>query len=345
MLFLDQCCEITTLLNPYADQPYYGFDQLPTVPGAVYIVGREQLRLNAERIRHMVDQCQIVFSNPAEGSETMIWHLRRYGIEDLVLNGQIKLIGGGRMPPEYSQLLFEHFLTQPFRFDENISATARTPEIYAKTVKPYKFLCLNGRSRPHRRELLRELNHRDLLNSSLWTNLDSHLMPIKLLPPHYEVDRYQNTVDSQGFVKSELFHGEWGEIYIKPEPYIDTYFSLVTETVWEQPYSFFTEKIAKPLAIGHPFVAVANAGFLRDLRALGFQTFHTLIDESYDSIELQSDRLQRIIAVVEDLCQQDLGAFIRAAEPICKYNQQHLQQFSQAHMAELPPRVLNFINE
>jgi hypothetical protein len=36
---------------------------------------------------------------------------------------------------------------------------------------------------------------------------------------------------------------------------------------------------------------------------------------------------------------------MRAAESICKYNQQQLQQYSAEQLADLPQRVLKFINE
>lgn len=345
-LYVDNHCEIAQFLLPWITEKFYDFGTVPVVPGATYIIGREQLRLNADRVRSMVNQCQVVFSNPAEGSETMIWHLQQYGIEDLVLSGRIKLIVGGRMPAHYPHLLFEHFLTQPLRFEENQQAQQRTPEIFSKLHKPYSFLCLNGRSRPHRETVLNELSQRGLLDSALWTNLDNHLRPIQLLPEHYEVTRYRGEfAKTNRFVKSQLFKNEWGEIYLQPEPYIDTYFSLVTETVFDYPYSFFTEKIAKPLTMGHPFVAVASQGFYRDLHNLGFKTFGHLIDESFDSIESNDLRIQRIIQVVEDLSRGNLQDFLLCAEPICKYNQQHLQQFSADQIAALPHRVLAYINE
>ena len=344
MFYLDACTELTEFLHPYADELYYEFEKLPVVPGATYLIGREQLRLNGHRVRNMCEQCQIIFANPAEGSETLLWHLRKYGIEDLVLDSRVQLIGGGRMPPEYNCMLFEHFLTQPFRYEENKEACKRTPEIFSKTAKPYSFLCLNGRGRPHRCAILNQLEQLGLLDGALWTNLDDHLRPIRLLPSYYEVDRYHGTTVESGYVKAQLFNNEWGEIYIKPEPYIDTYFSVITETVYNYPWSLFSEKMCKPLAIGHPFVAVANYGFYRDLRDLGFQTFHSLIDETFDKLDNNQDRMDRVINSIKDLCSQDLAAFIQAAEPICKYNQQHLQEFAQRHMDQLPARFFQFIN-
>lgn len=343
IFYLDACTELTEFLHPYANELYYEFEKIPVIPGALYLIGREQMRLNGHRVRSMCEQCHIVFANPAEGSETLLWHLRRYGVEDLVLTGQIQLIGGGRMPPEYGCMLFEHFLTQPFRYEENKQAARRTPEIFSHITKPYSFLCLNGRGRPHRYAILNQLQQLNLLDQALWTNLDDHLMPIRLLPTKYEVDRYHNTSVESGYVKAQLFNNEWGEIYIKPEPYIDTYFSVVTETVYNYPWSLFSEKISKPLAIGHPWIAVANSGFYRDLRNLGFKTFHSLIDESFDKVENNHDRMNHVVNTIKDLCSQDLAGFVQAAESICLYNQQHLQQFAAQHMAALPERFLQYI--
>ncbi len=147
------------------------------------------------------------------------------------------------------------------------------------------------------------------------------------------------------FNKDLVFGKEWGEIYLQPEPYIDTYFSLVTETVFDYPYSFRTEKIWKPIAMGHPWIAVANHGYYRDLRNLGFRTFDTIIDESFDQISNDQCRLDRIVALVEDLCQQDLASFIKECYNVCKYNQQHLAEISRTVREEFPQRFLQFIKD
>jgi hypothetical protein len=153
-------------------------------------------------------------------------------------------------------------------------------------------------------------------------------------------DQYQ-----QKFVKNELFDNLWGEIYLRAEPYIDTYFSLITETVCDYPYSFRTEKIYKPIAMGHPFVAVANRGFYRDLHNTGFQTYHTLIDESFDQIDNNQDRLDRIAHVVQDLCASDLDEFLVAARAISKYNQQHMAELGPRIYQEFPDRFWRFLQQ
>jgi hypothetical protein len=262
-------------------------------------------------------------------------------------------------------LQYESFLPKILDYEENQQATSQSSRIYETRHKPYKFLFLNGRSRPHRKYLLEKFKLDGVLGQSLWTNLEnrsgSHgqlalwyqgqdLMltatDVKTLPEQYEVDRYcqqvNKTFDS-GFVKSDLFNQEWGEIYIEPAPYIDTYFSLVTETVFDYPYSFRTEKIWKPIAMAHPWIAVANAGYYRDMHRLGFKSFGHLIDESFDQIEDSQKRIERISEVVTDLCKQNLDEFLASAQNICKYNQQHLADMRLQVRKEFPERFFQFI--
>ena len=222
--------------------------------------------------------------------------------------------------------------------------------------------------RPHRKYLLERFELMGLLDQCLWTNLETGVpsrsdlvlthegvdligrpREIKLLDPVYEVDRYKNydnlPPDQYPYSKNTLFNHEWGEVYLKPDPYVDTYFSLVTETVFSYPYSFRTEKIWKPIAMAHPWIAVANRGFYRDMRDLGFQTFNGIIDESFDEIDNNQDRIERIVEVVNDLCQQDLAAFLAAAKDICKYNQQHFSEMRVQVRKEFPERFQQFINQ
>ena len=348
-LYVDHYCEIADMLAHWTTEQFYGFEQLTIDPGATYVVGRTQLKNNAEQIRRIVTDgtARVIFSNPAEGSDTFVQHLRLYGVEDLVLNGLMPVVVGGPVPNAYPHMLYEHFLTQPFRYEENCTAANCVSEIFNKKVKPYRFLFLNGRSRPHRRALINAFEQRGLLSQALWTNLDTHAGPIHLLPPEYEVEQFQSHMNTtqQGFVKAELFNNLWGEIYIRSEPYIDTYFSVVTETVFDYAHSFRTEKIAKPLCQGHPWIAAANTGFYKDMHNLGFRTFGHVIDESFDSIDNAQDRIDRIVTIVDDLCGQDLLQLLAACESVCKYNQQHLREMSHKWQQELPSRFFDFLSQ
>ena len=349
-LVLDTFCEVYDLLEPWMDHDFWDFSTHEIVPGAVYLVSRKEVLKNLAKVRAIADsgQALLVFSNPAEGSETLAGQCADARIQDLAHNKKILIIGGGDMDPRWPCLQYDSFLPKILDYEENLHECSRITEIYNKTHKPYKFLFLNGRSRGHRQYLINRFSNSQLLDQSIWTNLDVKNGPINYLDPGYEVDQYSKNVNqsvNDQFVKYKLFDDKWGEIYLKAEPYIDSYFSVVTETVFNYPYSFRTEKIWKPIAIGHPWIAVANQGYYRDLHNLGFQTFGHVIDESFDSIENNQDRLERIAQVIEDLCRQDLASFLKECYNVCKYNQQHLAEMRQQVRQEFPNRFEQFIQQ
>ena len=373
-LVLDTFCEVYDLLADFADDEFWNFAEHDIVPGAVYLIGREQFNLNVDRIRSLAEAGTIlpILSNPMEGSDTMKTHCESITMTaDLVQAGKILLIGGGDMDASWPCLRYENFAVKVLDYEENLKEIERISEIYSKTQKPYKFLFLNGRGRHHRKFLLELFRHWGLLDQALWTNLDvrpgklrpfvlpaelgdcNHtVFPVQHLPHQYEVAKFRSKLDQAPmdtsrdlFLKYHLFDNEWGDILLQANAYIDTYFSLVTETVYEYPYSFRTEKTYKPVAMGHPCVFVANSGFYRDFRNLGFQTWSHLIDESFDQIENSQDRIMRIAEVVKELCQQDLPAFLAASEDVCKYNQQHLAEIRYNLLDDFPQQFKQFINE
>lgn len=371
-LSVDTFSLVFDLLEPMADQTFWEFADLEPEPGTIYVIGRKQVVENLPKLRAWAESnlYTVIFDGSAEGSWTLQEQIRQLGFEDLVLNKQILLLSGGSMPDRYPHLLHDHFFNVILGYEQNVSEMTRMPEIYQKKIKPYKFLFQNGRARPHRKYLWERFRQLGLLNSSLWTMLDgrptirdktytlvsgeTNLMatttPIQQLPPQYETVQYRNNhvaidAPTRQFIKHDMFNNTWGEIYIQAEPYIDTYFGLITETVVAQPGSFRTEKIARSIAIGHPWICVANRGFYKDLRNLGFETFGTVIDESFDQIDNTQDRTDRIVEIVQDLCSQDLVKFLDACYSICKYNQQHLMEYRRQLRSDFPGRFTQFLNE
>lgn len=350
-LIVDTHCEIYPMIKSHADAIFWNLqqhiDKNQVIPGAVYVIGREQIKKYGTQFRSLIETANIkaVFSNPHEGSETMLNHCYHYGIADLVLNHKILLVGGGDMDQSWPCLQYESFLPKILNYDQNLLAIKQYQDQYT-VHRPWKFLFLNGRARPHRKYLLDRLSA--LLDQAIWTNLDKGNGAIKLLDPKYEFADFDVNIDTDDlvFVKHKLFpNNTWGDVIIEASPYLDSYFSLVTETVHAYPYSFRTEKIWKPVAIGHPWIAVANQGFYRDMHNLGFRTFGHVIDETFDSIENNQDRLEKVAQIVEDLCQQDLASFLSECYNVCKYNQQHLAQLQIKVQKEFPDRFRQFINE
>ncbi len=85
-----------------------------------------------------------------------------------------------------------------------------------------------------------------------------------------------------------------------PSWYNNTYFSIVAETYVHNNTEtvFVTEKTFKPIGFFHPFVVCGQKGTLAYLHSLGFETFNNLFDESYDSVELYNNRLNKMAAQV-----------------------------------------------
>jgi hypothetical protein len=385
-LILDTHSEIYRELLPWADDEFWDISQHKIVPGAVYVMCREQVNKFGAEIQQLAlnRQVTVVIDNAAEGSETLVTWCFVKGLVPLIEQGLLLLVGGGDMDPvKWPYMSYEYFLPKIFDFDENVEAGARLDEYFSQTVKPYKFLFLNGRLRAHRKYLLERFRNNNLLDQCLWTNLDSDLglikslpqerwqnfnnlhdvtlkfehqgtnfmhrpIDIKLLPSQYESPAYRVNLDkipSAGNVKRNLFDNAWGDATVDGSAYRDTYFSLVTETVFNYPYSFRTEKIWKPIAVGHPWIAVANAGFYRDIRKMGFRTFGHVIDESFDNIENNQDRIERIATVVEDICKQDLTHLYLSCKDVCKYNQELYAETRHRVPREFPEQFFQFINK
>lgn len=83
------------------------------------------------------------------------------------------------------------------------------------------------------------------------------------------------------------------------DTYNQSYFALVIETVMDHTDCVFvTEKTGRCLLSGQPFVVASTPGYLQHLREMGFLTYGSLWDESYDSIQDSDLRLQ----AVKNLC-------------------------------------------
>jgi hypothetical protein len=363
-LVVDEWAEVYDLLSPYADETFWQWSDVEFDPDAIYVVGRLIVKENWQSLRNLCAQYPrtIVFCNPAEGSETIKLQLRRLRITDLVQSRKMLLLTSGDLEPGFGHLSTDGYFTNICEYTENLQAAEFAHEVYT-APKPYDFLFLNGRLRPHRHYLINRLQTLGLLDRALWTCLQtqvdmpwsSHLdlsgfgdrVELRLLPAQYEIERAVKNLDApmpKSDVKHFLFNNTWGDAIVNPRCYIDTAFSIVAETIYDYPYSFRTEKIWKPMIMAHPWIAVANPGYYRDLRNLGFRTFDHLIDETFDLVDNPQDRLERIVEVIADIVRNGSSAFLMAAQEVCKYNQQHLREHNRQERSQLPQNLARYIN-
>jgi len=113
---------------------------------------------------------------------------------------------------------------------------------------------------------------------------------------------------------------------------MNTYFSVVNETnfyttgkrFFNQTGRLLSEKTFKPIACKHPFIIVSVPNFLDKVRELGYKTFSPYINEFYDTIIDDNERLHAIILEIERLCNLNdaqLQDFLNGVREIVEYNQ------------------------
>ena len=182
--------------------------------------------------------------------------------------------------------------------------------------KPKKFDCLLGKEKSHRNLIEKkylESNHKDEIIFTYFKN--------DILSGSWDFDIQGSSVTG----KEIVIDGEIGRIsaILPINIYNNSHYSIVAETTSSNDYSHFTEKTAKPLVAKRPFVMFAGQHFLKNLHSLGFKTFDTVIDETYDSIENQDLRFAAAWEQVERLCELDPVAVISRLTPTLIHNRQH----------------------
>ena len=114
------------------------------------------------------------------------------------------------------------------------------------------------------------------------------------------------------------------------EPYLNSYFSIVTETAFPEKTYFSTEKIYRPMLHFHPFIVYGSPYTLKNLRELGFKTFSPYIDESYDEVISPFRRMQKITKEVKRLCsmsKEDLHKWYYGMLDILEHNRELMKVY------------------
>jgi hypothetical protein len=111
----------------------------------------------------------------------------------------------------------------------------------------------------------------------------------------------------------------WKGVYISSDLYLDSWLEIVPESYYQNGH-VFTEKTLKPIVTKTPFLMVTSQGYLDYLKSLGFQTFHTLIDESYDKQDKIEDRIRLMVDQLQDIIKNGSKSFYHASRSILEHN-------------------------
>ena len=188
-------------------------------------------------------------------------------------------------------------------------------------VKPKMFDILLGQQKPHRQFVYDYVNNNQLTEQVSMSYILEHGTPLGntnwIWEPGVERDdSIQWTITT---VKYRSRYLPLSQI-IPVSIYNDTAYTVVCETNFDNYYSFYTEKVAKPILSERLFVAVSGQHYLRNLRKLGFKTFDGVIDEQYDSVEDSQERFQLACEQIKWLCEQPQSEILEQIKPITEHN-------------------------
>jgi len=178
--------------------------------------------------------------------------------------------------------------------------------------KKYDFLYLNKQPRAHRLKLYEKLVMNKSLENSLYSFTD-HENSIQL-----NFDYELPWLDTK---KRYPRHGFDQDIYEKP--YNETGCSIVSETNDNNTDVFMTEKIWKPIIAGHVFIVHGNYQYLKKLKEIGYKTFESVFDESYDNIKDRNERIKVLAELIKSLKGSNWNDIYHKTESIRKHNQKN----------------------
>tara|TARA_X000001036_G_scaffold311084_1_gene289804 strand:- start:3396 stop:4664 length:1269 start_codon:yes stop_codon:yes gene_type:complete len=207
-------------------------------------------------------------------------------------------------------------------------------------TRPNRFLCLNRRPHGHRILLTNALEqYKDLgiLTCAKETDFGSlHLFRKALhhvIPEHYPKlkEELHETNDFPNFLNRLPFTYDDGYNAADDNPTVDesrdkfynSWLHVVTETYQTNGQTFFSEKIFKPMIYWQPFILVGAQHDLKSLRSFGYKTFDGIIDETYDTIENNEERLKATIKEIEriiKLSDEDIAKLYKECYEVLTHN-------------------------
>jgi hypothetical protein len=128
------------------------------------------------------------------------------------------------------------------------------------------------------------------------------------------------------------------------EHYDSTACSIVLETLFDADGSggaFLTEKTFKCIKHGHPFVLFAPPGSLDSLRTMGYRTFDSAIDTSYDCITDNTLRYLAVMSTIRKLSKQDPNTLYNSCVEDLQHNQQQFLATKHNRLNTLYERLHN----
>jgi hypothetical protein len=239
-------------------------------------------------------------------------------------------------PMEHARTLLDTtwFQSTAFHYLDDLNDLCQQ-RLFPFVEKPYKFDTLFGLPTPHRRfvyNFLSQYNDHDWFYQSPFFNTEVGDQVVKYNLNQSDFWEDDMIVDPEQKYRCQ-YHGiEMNLSQVLPfKVYKKTSFSLVCETEFHNDFSFFTEKIVKPMLGYRMFIVISGQHYLKNLRSLGFKTFDTVIDETYDTVQDNEQRWTQALEQAVWLCKQDFQSIMKKITPIVLHNRDVLKNLNRNH--------------
>lgn len=258
-----------------------------------------------------------------------------------------------------------HFNVKLLEKDSIYNSITTSPRIKQK-----KFICYNRNTKPHRLYITTQCIKRDLLKDAYFSNYFRFPMDVMNFNCTHEwLPTLCTDIHDTMYENYKLFPIDLGLAQIPWNEQTDhfmgvtnddvnyfeeSYFGVVTESKYAHDnYSIknqihgqlsldcyiFTEKTFKFIAAKKPFLLAGFTGSLQMLRNFGYKTFHPYIDESYDSMNNDEERIIAIVNEIERLCNLTDDEWLewqKNVEPIVLHNYNILKNAGETVFKHVP---------
>lgn len=206
-----------------------------------------------------------------------------------------------------------------------------------------EFTVLNRLHKSWRATVMADLHRQGVLANSYWSYCETGAIvdsenPIQIDSISGLRDAAQQFLAHAPYLSDELSQDERNNHSLHEAKYFaNAYCNIVMETHFDADSSggaFLTEKTFKPIKHGQLFFVAGPAGSLQVLRDLGYRTFDSVLDNTYDRVQDNTQRWIRLCDAIEQ-SQHRLTDRFAAARADVEHNQQLFAQLKTQRLNSL----------
>jgi hypothetical protein len=241
-------------------------------------------------------------------------------------NNNIAVITSGMRNEDLEQGLPSNVLLNPDWLYQTVHFNRFQLDHTSQTInKPYCFDALLGlvkherlylynriQQHPHRDRFLMNIDMPGYFSQAVYDLEIDEIKRVKSSPEFNNLPRFSMTRLSDDYYRAFISQVMPMGIYNA------SWYSITCET--EAHNFFLTEKTVKTMLARRVYIGFNCQYFLRYLKQLGFQTFSTVIDESYDNESRQDIRFDMAWNQVEQLLAQDPQQVYSQCQPVLDHN-------------------------